>query len=226
MGALSNGIRYLLELFYELSGNYGIAIILLTILVRLVLYPLTHKQLTASAQMRKLSPLLNEIQQKYKDKPEEYQKKTMELYQAHKVNPLSGCLPTLIQLPVMLALYNVLMKQITSAEAASFLWVADLSKPDRLIMPILVALTTFGQSKTMMIDQNANSKMMLWMMPIFMLFMSYNFAAGLALYWSVFNFLSMGQQYFFNLAWDKKEKQAEVQREAKKVESKKNRKNH
>lgn len=226
LGALSNGINYLLEFFYNWTGNYGIAIILLTLLVRVVLYPLFQKQFTASAQMRKLSPLLAEIQEKYKDNPQEYQQKTMELYQKHKVNPLGGCLPTIIQFPVMISLYNVLMKQITTAEAASFFWIADLSKPDRYILPFLVALTSFGHYRTIVaVDQNPNSKTMLWMLPAFMFFMSFNFPAGLALYWSVFNFLSMAHQYLFNKKWDEKEKQAQEQREAKKLESRKNRKN-
>ena len=215
MGALSTGIRWVLEFFFNLTGNYGLAIIMLTILVRLVLFPLFQKQLSVSAQMRKLNPHLKEIQEKYKDKPEEYQKKTMELYQQHKVNPFSGCLPTLVQFPVMIALYNVLMKQISTAQAASFLWVADLSKPDPYVLPILVGITTFGQAKTMSMDQDPNSKTMIWMMPIFMLFMSYRFAAGLALYWTVFNFFSMTQQFLFNRAWEKKEMQLEGQKEGK-----------
>jgi YidC/Oxa1 family membrane protein insertase len=215
MGTLATGIRWVLELFYTWTGNYGVAIIMLTILVRLVLFPLFQKQLTASAQMRKLNPFLKEIQEKYKDQPEEYQKKTMELYQKHKVNPLGGCLPTLVQFPVMIALYNVLMKQISTAQAASFLWVADLSKPDPYVLPILVGISSFGQAKTMAMDQDPNSKTKMWMMPIFMMFMSYRFAAGLALYWTVFNLFSMTQQFLFNKAWEKKELQEEGQKEGK-----------
>ncbi len=209
MGALSNAIRSVLELFYNWTGNYGLAIIMLTILVRVVLFPLFKKQMTFSAKMREMNPLLKEIQEKYKDQPEEYQKKTMELYKQHKMSPLSGCLPTLVQLPVMISLYQVLMKQIAAAQSASFLWITDLSKPDAYVLPILVGLTTFGQAKTMAVEQDQNSKTMTWIMPIFMLYMSFRFAAGLALYWTVFNFFSMAQQYVFNKAWERKEKSAQ-----------------
>lgn len=225
MGAISNAISSILDLFYNWTGNYGFAIIMLTILVRTVLFPLFQKQLKFSATMQKMNPKLQEIQEKYKDNPEEYQKKTMELYAEHKTTPLSGCLPTLIQFPVMIALYQVLMKQIAAAQSASFLWIADLSKPDTtFVLPILVALTTFGQAKTMAAAQDQNSKTMIWIMPIFMLYMSFRFAAGLALYWTVFNFISMSHQYLFNKAQEKNEKS--VQGEVAKIEKgRKNRKN-
>lgn len=225
MGAITNTISSILDLFYNWTGNYGWAIIMLTILVRIILFPLFQKQLNFSATMRKLGPELKEIQEKYKDQPEEYQKKTMELYKEHKTSPLSGCFPSLIQFPVMIALYQVLMKHISAAQSASFLWIPDLSKPDSsFVLPILVGLTTFGQAKTMAQDQDQSAKTMMWMMPIFMLYMSFRFAAGLALYWTVFNFITMTHQYLFNRSLEKKEKseQGEVAKDEKVRKKRKN----
>lgn len=191
MGYLETGLRWLLMSFYSVSGSYGLAIILLTIAIRLVLAPLTLSQSKSMEAMKKLQPEMNALQQKYKDNPEEYQRRVLELYKEHKINPLSGCLPMLIQLPFLWALFSVLRN---FDFGTGFLWLASLSDPDPYyVLPVLSGLTTYTQMA--MTSAEASQKSMMIIMPIFIGYISISFPAGLVLYWVVSNLFSMVQQY-------------------------------
>ncbi|NLJ86543.1 MAG: membrane protein insertase YidC [Firmicutes bacterium] len=181
----------MLRFFYDLSGSYGLAIILLTLAIRIILAPLTFSQSKSMEAMKALQPEMQELQERYKDKPEEYQRKVMELYQKHKVNPLGGCLPMLVQLPFLWALFAVLRE---FDFGTGFLWLTSLSAPDPLyILPVLSAVTTYLQM--VMTSADASQKTMMFIMPAFIGYISINFPAGLVIYWVVSNIFSMAQQY-------------------------------
>lgn len=189
---------------YRYIPNYGIAIILLTILIRVLFWPLTHKSTESMRKMQKLQPLMNELRTKYKDNPKKMQAETMELYRKHKVNPMGGCLPMLVQIPVFIALFVVLRSAI-ELRFAEFLWVKDLSEPERLftdylpislnILPLIMAATMFWQQKLMPASGDASQqKMMAIFMPLMMLFMLYNMPSALVLYWTTNQCLMIIQQ--------------------------------
>ena len=189
---LSDLIRRILEFFYALTGNYGIAIIFLTVLIRVVLFPLTWKQAKARDEMLRLQPKLKELQEKYKGKPQEYQKRIMELYREHKINPFGGCWPYLLQFPFIIALFNVLRTYKFADQR--FLWLTSLSKPDPFyVLPILAGLTTFIQGKMMTTEPSQQA--MNYIMPIFIIWISLGFPAGLTLYWVVTSVLAVVEQY-------------------------------
>lgn len=191
MAVLESGFKWLLDVFYSLTSSYGLAIILVTIVIRALLAPLTVSQTKSMAKMKELQPKMNELKEKYKDKPEEYQKKVMELYKENKVNPLGGCLPVLLQLPVLWALFAVLRKY---EFTTGFLWLTNLSSPDPYyILPILSGVTTYFQ--TIMTGTDQSQRAMMMIMPIFIGYISLSFPSGLVLYWVVSNLFSMVQQY-------------------------------
>lgn len=197
---------WLLNLFHSAISNYGVAIILLTIFVRLVFWPLTRKSTEGMKKMQEIQPLLKELQAKFKDNPQRLQQETFALYREKKVNPLSSCLPMLIQIPIFIALFNVL-RSMVELRYAPFLWIDDLSAPEHLfaswfpfgglnILPILMAATMYLQSKlTPSAGDKNQQRMMTVMMPIMMLFMFYNFASALSLYWTVSQVLSIVQMW-------------------------------
>ena len=183
----------MLNLTYEFIPNYGVAIILLTILIRIIFWPLTHKGTQSMKRMQELQPLMTALKAKYKDSPKKMQEETMALYRKHKVNPVSGCLPMLIQIPVFIALFIVLRSAI-ELRFAPFLWITDLSAPERLfadilpiplnILPIFMALTQAWQQSLMPAADPMQQKMMLFFMPVMMLVMFYTMPSALVLYWS------------------------------------------
>lgn len=183
----------ILNLFYAIIPNYGIAIILLTALTRLLMHPLTKRQNESMKRMNLIQPKLKEIQELYKNDPQKLQRETMRLYQEYKVNPMSSCLPMLIQLPIFIAFFTMLRCAV-ELRFASFLWVGDLSMPENLfqdtfgfginILPIAMAAGMYFQSKIMPSGGDAQQqRMMAVMMPIMMLFFFYKCASGLCLYW-------------------------------------------
>ena len=185
----------LLNFLYGIVPNYGVAIILLTALVRLVLYPVNKRNAESMRKMQEIQPLIKEVQTKFKDDPKKLQAETMRIYGENKVNPLSSCLPMLIQLPVFVALFTVLRSSV-ELRYAPFLWVADLSEPENLfrnvfgfgvnILPIAMAGTMALQSYiTPTAGDPSQQKMMMVMMPVMMLVMFYQFPAALGLYWTV-----------------------------------------
>ena len=206
--ALVDFVVYVLNAIYGVVGNYGIAIIIVTILMRIVIFPLTLKQEKSMKKMRDLQPEIEKIKEKYKDSPQEYQQKTAELYRESGVNPLGGCLPLLIQMPVFVALYWAFSGNAIPADA-KFLWFT-LKQPDRLFMignfafnllPILNVGVTYIQQKIMTnatSGQESNQQMqtMLYMMPLMMLFIFYKMPSGVTLYYLVSGALSLVQQYF------------------------------
>jgi len=191
---IRDGLTWLLNFLYGITSDYGLAIILLTVVLRVVLYPLFVKQTRSMAMMRELQPQMAEIQKKYKDKPEEYQRRVLELYRKNKVNPLGGCLPMLVQLPILWALFQVLRD---FKFGAGFLWLKSLSAPDQYyILPILSGLTTYTQ--TLQTGTDPSQKAISLIMPVFIGWISLSLPAGLVLYWVVSNLLSMGQQWIVN----------------------------
>ena len=198
---------WVLNLFNSMIPNYGVAIILMTILVRLLFWPLTHKSTIGMRKMQEIQPLMKEIQKKYKDNPQRMQQETWQLYREHKVNPMSSCLPMLIQIPVFIALFNVLRSTV-ELRYAPFLWISDLSEPEALfaswfpfgglnILPILMAATMALQSAlTPSTGDAKQQRMMMVMMPIMMLVMFYSFPSALSLYWTLSQVFSIVQMWW------------------------------
>jgi len=185
-----------MEYFFQLTGNYGIAIIILTVVIRVVLLPFTFSQVKAMKKMQELQPELKKLQNKYKNDPQRLNKETMELWKKHGVNPFSGCLPLLLQIPFLWAFFRMLYSY-EPLIGAPFLWLSDLSLPDpTYILPVLAAVTTYWQSKIMSpAGVDASQQTMLYMMPIFLGWLASQYAAGLSLYWVVSNLLGILQQY-------------------------------
>lgn len=181
--------------------SYGLAIILMTIAIKLIMFPLTQKQMKSMSAMQKIQPKTKYIQEKYKDDPQLMQQKIMEMYKEHGVNPLGGCLPLLIQMPIFIAFYQSLFNfEFINQAHASFLWIPNIANPDPyFILAILAAATTFIQQKVSMVESNdPTQKMMLYFMPVFMAWIAYKMPAGLPLYWVVFNILGILQQLYVN----------------------------
>ena len=188
-------------------GNYGIAIIIVTILMRILIFPLTLKQEKSMKKMKDIQPEVDKIREKYKDDPQTLNQKTMEIYKENNVNPMGGCLPILIQMPIFVALYYAFVGN-TIPSDATFLWF-NLKQPDHFmklgtftvnLLPILNTLVTFIQQKVMMgvqpQDKNNPMSSMLYTMPLMMLFIFYNMPSGVTLYYLVSGVLSVLQQYF------------------------------
>ncbi len=177
----------------ELTGNYGVAIILLTIAIRLLMYPLTLNQMKSAVQMRKLQPKLQALQERFKDNPQEYQKRVMELWKEHGINPFSGCLPLLVQLPILYALFAVLRDFSFEGISPNFL-IWDLSVNDPYyVLPILAGVTTYLQAMMTMTDPSQRT--MLMVMPVVITLVSISFPAGVVLYWLTSNLFAIAQQF-------------------------------
>jgi len=216
---------YILDFFYNYVHSYGVAIILLTLSVRLVLLPLTITQTRNMIQMQRIQPKMKELQEKYKNDKEKLQKELMAFYKEHNVNPLAGCFPLLLQLPIFFALYRVLIDY-PKLKEASFLWMSDLSKPDILfgwlpIMLILMVGTTLVTSLQTMTDPK--QRILTFTMPLLFGFIGYRLPAGVLLYWTITNLWSILQQYVmakFGLKPVKAEKITQVEVEAKAEQTK------
>ena len=192
----------ILNFFYHLTesagfGSYGVAIILLTVLMKVLLYPLTVKQLQSMKAMQQIQPKMQRLQEKYKDNPQLMQQKMMKLYQDAGVNPMAGCLPILAQMPILMAMYYTLFNFDYGNVTPSFLWLPNLSEPDpTYALPLLSAMSTFVLQKVSSVaaPPNAQSKIFMAIMPIFIGWISINFPAGLVLYWVTMNMVQMFQQ--------------------------------
>lgn len=192
----------ILKQIQRLVPNWGWAIVLLTLLVKLVFYPLTRSSLRSMKQMQKLRPYMKDLQTKYKDNPKEMQKELMNLYREYKINPLSGCIPMLIQFPIFVGLFLALRSSVFLRGAPFILWIKDLSEPDCIctlgsfpvnILPLLMAGTSYWQQK--LTPQEPSQKSLAIIMPLMFLFLFYNFSAGLLLYWVTMNLASLLEQY-------------------------------
>jgi YidC/Oxa1 family membrane protein insertase len=192
------GVRWLLVWMHEqLHLAYGFVLVIFGILVRILLWPLNQKAMRASMQMQAVQPLMKEIQERHKNDPQKVQQEMFKLYKEHGVNPLGGCWPMLLPMPVLFALFFVFQNSI-ELRGASFGWLPDLSRPDPLyIIPVVMGLSMWGLTKVgqLGMEPNPQMKMMLYIMPVMMTFLFLNFASGLNLYYAVSNIASIPQQW-------------------------------
>lgn len=210
---LAKPLLQLLNFLYDYFPNYGAAIIVLTLIIKAILWPLGSKSYKSMAEMKKIQPLMSQIRDKYKDDKKKMNEETMALYKTYKVNPLGGCLPMLVQIPVFFALYRMLYDSIELRHAPFFGWINDLSAPDRLLHfsfsipfmepPYGIPVLTIIMGATMFIQQKMSPPMgdpmqakMMMMMPIVFTFIFINFSSGLVLYWLINNVVSICQQYY------------------------------
>ncbi|RKY31278.1 MAG: hypothetical protein DRP67_02945 [Candidatus Omnitrophota bacterium] len=193
----------LLSQIYKVIPNWGWSIILLTLLIRAVFFPLTKSSLYSMKQLQKLRPYLKDIQQKYKDNPYQLQKELMNIYREYKINPFGGCIPFLIQIPIFIGFFISLRNSIFLRGAPFILWIKDLSLPDTIfrigkfpvnILPILMTITSYIQQKFTPTDPSQRS--LAYFIPLLFLFLFYNFSSGLLLYWVTMNIAAILEQYF------------------------------
>ena len=209
---LAKPCLWFMNIIYGIIPNYGVAIILLTVFIKAILWPLGTKSYKSMAQMKKIQPLMMELREKYKNDKKKMNMEIMALYKTYKVNPVGGCLPMLLQMPVFFALYRMLYEAIELRHAPFFGWITDLSAPDRLfrfgfsipfmqepygipVLTIIMGGTMFLQQKlTPPMGDPAQAKMMMFM-PLIFTVIFINFSSGLVLYWLINNVLSIAQQY-------------------------------
>ncbi|HYD50784.1 MAG TPA: membrane protein insertase YidC [Terriglobales bacterium] len=205
-------LLWLLRQSHKLTGNYGVDIILLTVLTKIAFLPLTRKSFESMRAMQKLQPQMTAIRERLKDKPDEMNKEVMELYRRHGVNPLGGCLPMLVQIPVFIGLYQALLNAVELRHAPFMLWIDDLSAPDRLgtlaipfidppgipVLTVVMGATMFAQQWMTPSTGDPTQRQMMMIMPLLFTFMFVSFPAGLVLYWTVNNILTVAQQYYIS----------------------------
>jgi len=205
---------WLMNKLYSVIPNYGIAIIILTLLIKIVLWPLGSKSYKSMSEMKRIQPLMKEIREKYKDDKKKMNEEVMGLYRTYKINPLGGCLPMVVQLPVFFALYRMLYQAIELRHAPFFLWIVDLSAPDRLghfaikhvpfmEPPYGIPVLTIIMGASMLLQQKMSPPMgdptqakMMMFMPVIFTVIFINFSSGLVLYWLTNNILSIAQQHY------------------------------
>lgn len=203
-GFLGKLAMWVLNYFYNLTGNYGWAIIILTVLLQIIVLPLTMKSFQASAAMKQLQPLVKNLQVKYKADPKRLNVEMLNLYKVHKVNPLGGCLPMLLQLPIFWALFTTLRNAFELRGAEWIFWVRDLSAPDTLMMvagiplnilPLIMGIGMFFQQQMMSVSTDPAQKQLMYLMPVIFTFMFWGFPSGLVIYWLTNSILTMAEQY-------------------------------
>ena len=193
---IAKPLFYVLRFFHEYTHNYGLAIILLTICIKLLFVPLQYKSYKSMKDMQVIQPKVLELQKKLKDDRERLNRELIKLYKDHKVNPVGGCLPMLLQMPVFIALFNILYMTIDLRQAPFVLWISDLSVPDPFfVLPILMGVSMVLQQKIMPTTMDPTQAKMMLMLPVFLTFIFLNFASGLVLYWFTNNVLTIGQQF-------------------------------
>jgi len=196
---LSDPLFHLLEWVHKFVKNWGVTIIIVTILLKLLFYKLTEKSGRSMAKMRAIAPRIKSIQERYKDDREQLAKQTMELYKREKINPVAGCLPILVQIPVFLAFYWVLLESVEMRQAPFFGWIQDLSSKDPFfILPIIMGAAMYGQFKLNPAPPDPVQAKMFAFMPVIMTVMMAWFPAGLVLYWITNTGLSIAQQWKIN----------------------------
>jgi YidC/Oxa1 family membrane protein insertase len=212
---IARPILWLLNFFYKIVGNYGWAIIIVTIILRIPFIPLFEKSQKSMKKLQEMQPKMAELKEKYKKDPQKMNKEVMELYRKYKVNPVSGCLPLLLQLPIFFALYRILLSTIELRGAPFILWIKDLSAPDALFghipsvvpliggfavgpLPIVMGISMYVQQKMTPTTADPRQAKLFMLMPVVLTFVFLNFASGLVLYWFVSNLLSIVQQFYTN----------------------------
>ncbi len=210
---LAKPCLWILNFFYGIIPNYGIAIIILTVITKVLLWPLGTKSYKSMNQMKKLQPLLQEIRNRHKNDRKKMNEEIMRLHRTYNINPLGGCLPMLVQIPVFFALYRMLDQAIELRHAPFFGWINDLSAPDRLgnfdfpiplmeppygipVLTLVMGATMLWQQKMTPSTGDPTQAKLMMLMPAFFTFIFINFSSGLVLYWLVNNVLSIGQQYY------------------------------
>ena len=199
--------RFLLILFiatHQYIPNYGWIIVLFAVVIKIIVYPLTHKTYESAAKMQEIQPKIAALRDKYKNDNQRLSRETMKLYKEEGVNPLGGCLPLLLQMPIFISLYNLFGKTIELRQAPFTLWIQDLSLPDELliggfglhVLPLLMAVSMLIQQKMTMKDPK--QAVLVYMMPAVMIFIFWSMSSGLVLYWTIFNVLTIGQQLLVN----------------------------
>ena len=184
-----------MELAYKYTGNWGLAILLLTVFVRLLLWPLMHQQFKSMAEMNKIKPLMDEINKKYKDDPEKKNEAVMNLYREHNINPAAGCLPMMIQMPILFMMWRVIANYEFDQ---GFLWIPDLSLPDPYyILPALYVMVMLAQTM-MMSKGNKDALRQGITMNLIFIFLVLKFPAGVTLYWVFSTFIGLFQQWSIN----------------------------
>jgi YidC/Oxa1 family membrane protein insertase len=208
---LAKPTLWLLNKFYSVVHNYGIAIIMVTVLFKAIFWPITQKGMKSMKNMQKLQPKMAKIKEKYKGDPTRMNQEVMSMYKTYKVNPLGGCLPMVLQIPVFFALYKVLLQSIELRHAPFMLWISDLSAPDRLwigldlpyvgglpVLTLLMGASMFLQQKMSPSTADPTQAKIMMFLPVVFTFMFLNFASGLVLYWFINNLLSILQQVIIN----------------------------
>ena len=210
-GFVSVPFLYVLHFFHRFTASYGLDIIILTVLIKLLLWPLTHKSMVSMKSMAKLAPQMEKLKEKYANDKEKLNREIMDLYKRNGVNPLGGCLPMLLQFPVFIGLYNALSTPI-ELRHAPFMWIKDLSRPDWESLPFTlggwhlgIPVLTILMGASMFLQQwmtpsagDPNQRRMMMLMPLMFTFMFVSFPAGLTVYWLVNNILSIVQQHWIN----------------------------
>ena len=215
IGALAQPVGWLLSSIYDLIGNYGITLIVFTLIVKVCLYPLYSKQIKSTARMAQVQPKMKALQQKYANDKQTLNMKLSEMYKEEKFNPAAGCLPMLIQMPIIFGIFALLRNPLAYLQSdemlfavhESFLWMVDLSQPDKWILPILAGIAIFISFRMTSQQQSAAQpggmgsmmKMMQYFFPVMIVLMGRSFPAGLTIYWFVGQFI----QIFFNLHLNK-----------------------
>ncbi|MBY0275175.1 membrane protein insertase YidC [Candidatus Binatia bacterium] len=203
-GPISLLLLRVLNLSHRVTGNYGLDIILLTCLVKIAFWPLTQKSFKSMREMQKLQPEMQRLREKYKDDAKQMNTEIMELYKRHKVNPLGGCLPMVLQIPVFFGLYQLLANTIQLRHAPFFFWIHDLAAPERLdvmgygvpVLTLLLGASMFLQQRMSPQTGDPTQQRVMMFMPLLFTFMFIGFPAGLTLYWLTNNVLTIAQQYF------------------------------
>ncbi len=181
-----------LDWFEQQLGNYGWSILVVTFLVRLVIFPLTLKQQRSMQEMQKIQPQMTKLREKYKKDPQKMQQEMMKLYQEHSINPMAGCLPILIQMPILIAFYQAIVHD-TKIATSSFLYL-QLGHPDPYhLLPLLAAITTYIQFVSSGTGDNPQMRVMVWVFPIMIFVLAFNFPAAMALYWVYGNIFTILQ---------------------------------
>jgi len=191
------------------GGQYGLSILVLTIIVRTLILPLTLKQYKSSKAMQALQPEMKKIREKFKDNPQKQQEETMKLFQQNQVNPLAGCLPLLIQMPIFIALYNAIYGN-PEIRTHTFLWLELGAKDPYYILPLLAAITTYVQTKMMPQTPNNPMQAIMFIFPVLIFVMAMNFPAALPLYWVYSNLYTIIQNYFLYVRSSDKGKSKEA----------------
>ncbi len=194
--AISGAIFWMMQKIYDVIGNWGWAIVFVTIIIKLIFYPLSAKSYRSMSAMKKLQPKIEALKQRYADDKQKFTQATMELYRQEKINPMSGCLPILIQIPVFIALYWVLVESVQLRQAPFIFWIHDLSQHDPYyILPVMMGISMFLQQRLNPPPPDPMQAKMMMLMPIVFTVLFANFPAGLMLYWFVNNSLSFLQQW-------------------------------